>query len=211
MHAPLLWGVGLALLVMIRILARPKRRLPTRSRTERRNVRAGQVGESRTVRVFRQAFGPARVWPDVHVAHGSRTSQCDCLVAGPFGLVVVEVKHWTGDLDRLDAAHWRQVKADGTHHVYASPEAQNAYHAQVVQAVLRQHGLGRVPVYAAIVLSNPHAAFWGSPGAQPIGTPDAVAAWIQRLPPAPGDPPDPRVESVLRASGAEVNRAVPWG
>ncbi len=123
----------------------------------------------------------------------------------------LEVKPWTGTLTRLDAAQWAQVRSDGTRRVYRSPEAQNAYHAQVVQTVLRQHGCGQVPVYAAIVLSNPHAEFLGIPGSQPIGTPEAVAAWIQRLPAAGTLPQAAQVEHVLRASGAGVQRAVPWG
>ena len=41
--------------------------------------------------------------------------------------------------------------------LYESPKSQNADHRQVVAAVLRWHGIESIPVYGAIVLSNPRA------------------------------------------------------
>ena len=181
------------------------------SRQEVAQRRAGQVGESRTTRVFRHWLPDALVWSDVHVAHGPRTSQCDQIVYGPFGLVVVETKHWTGTLSRVNADHWLQANASGAFKLYDSPESQNAYHGQVVAAVLRRHGLGSIPVYGAIVLSNPRARFISEAGRMPIGTPEDIAEWIQRLPPAPRLPNGECVESVLRRSGAGIRRATPWG
>jgi len=200
-------------IALLRLL-RPRRRpgAPGRSSQQRRNTQAGQVGENRTTRILRQHFGTGRVWPDVHVAAGHRTSQCDHLVYGPFGVVVVETKHWTGALTRINSAQWSQVKPDGTRHRYDSPEAQNAYHCQVVRQVLRQQSMGQVPVYGAIVLSNRNAVFVSAPGAIAIGTPDEIARWIARLPAAKGRLPQAdRVEGLLRSSGVGVSRAVPWG
>ncbi len=172
---------------------------------------AGQVGESRTTRVFCHQLPQASVWPNVHVATGHRTSQCDHLVYGPFGLVVVETKHWTGTLSRINADHWLQATASGVFKLYESPESQNAYHCHVVSAVLRQHGLQRIPIYGAIVLSNPRAEFISESGPMPIGTPDQIVEWIQQLPPAIRLRQATRVEAVLRRSGAGIRRTIPWG
>ncbi len=152
-----------------------------RSRQEEAQQRAGQVGESLTTRVFNHRLPHAQVWPDVHVAYGYRTSQCDHIVYGAFGLVVVETKHWTGTLSRVNADHWLQANASGAFKLYESPESQNAYHGRVVAAVLRRHGLGSIPVYGAIVLSNPRAQFISEAGHKPIGTPEYIAEWIQRV------------------------------
>lgn len=200
--------VGVGAIALVRLL-RPRKRRPRVSKSEQASVRAGQVGENRVTRIFR-TLG-LTVWPNVHVATGHRTSQCDHLVYGPFGLVVVETKHWTGTLQRQTAHQWVQVKPDGSTHRYDSPESQNAYHCQVVRAVLRQHGLGQVPVVGAIVLSNRNAVFVSGPGPQPIGTPEEIAQWIQQLPAARSLPKADRVEGLLRQSGAGVKRATPWG
>ena len=196
-------------------LARRRRtrwpRSRVRSRQEEAQQRAGQVGESLTTRVFNHRLPHAQVWPDVHVAYGYRTSQCDQIVYGPFGLVVVETKHWTGTLSRINVDHWLQNNASGAFKLYDSPESQNAYHGQVVAAVLRRHGLGSIPIYGAIVLSNPRAQFISEAGRMPIGTPEDIAEWIQRLPPAVRSPNGERVETVLRRSGAGIRRATPWG
>ena len=195
--------VGIAVLGLKR-LRRPRKRRPHRPTTA---ARAGQVGESRATRTL-QRVG-LTVWPDVRVAIGHRTSQCDQIVVGAFGLVIVETKHWTGELTR-HGEQWSQRKADGTRRSYASPESQNAYHVQVVRQVLRAHGLGRIPVVGAIVLSNPHARFLSGPGNQPIGTPEQIATWIRELP--VGRAFDAaKVERVLRGSGAGVARTTPWG
>ena len=201
-HGAWILIVGIAVLACFRLLRpRKRRRRPTAA------VRAGRVGENRATRTL-QRFG-LTVWPDVRVAAGHRTSQCDQIVVGAFGLVVAETKHWTGELAR-HGDQWSQRKADGTRRFYASPESQNAYHCQVVRQVLKAHGLGRVAVYGAIVLSNPHARFLGRPGSQPIGTPEQMAAWIQGLP--GGRSFDAaKVERVLRGSGAGITRATPWG
>ena len=130
-----------------RPLPRPSR--PTGPDTTRR---AGQVGEAITARALRRVFPAECVWPDVHVAAGGRTSQCDHIVYGPWGLVIVETKHWTGNLTRVGPDRWRQNRAGYPPRFYDSPEAQNAWHCQVVQAVLQTHGLGYVPVYGAIAL-----------------------------------------------------------
>ena len=201
--------------MVLRVLARRRRtrwpRSRVRSRQEEAHHRAGQVGESLTTRVFRHRLSNAMVWPDVHVAHGLRTSQCDHIVYGSFGLVVVETKHWTGTLSRTNADHWLQANTSGAFKLYDSPESQNAYHGQVVAAVLRRHGLGSIPIYGAIVLSNPRAQFISESGRMPIGTPEDIAEWIQRLPPAVRSPNGERVETVLRRSGAGIRRATPWG
>ena len=199
------WGilVGVGIFVVHRLL-RPRTRPPQRPTAA---ARAGQVGEHRATRTLRQ-YG-LTVWPDVRIAIGRRTSQCDQIVVGSFGLVVLETKHWTGELTR-HGDQWSQCKADGTRRSYASPEGQNTYHCQVVRQVLKAHGLGRVPIYGAIVLSNPHARFMSKPGSQPIGTPEQMATWIQRLP--AGRAFDAaKVERVLRSSGAGVARTTPWG
>lgn len=201
--------------MVLRFLARRRRtrwpRPRVLSRQEVAQRRAGQVGESRTTRVFRHRLPDALVWSDVHVAHGPRTSQCDHIVYGSFGLVVVETKHWTGTLSRINADHWLQAKASGAFKLYDSPESQNAYHCQVVAAVLRQHGLGSIPVYGAIAMSNPRAQFISESGRMPIGTPEHIAEWIQQLSPATRLPNEERVETVLRRSGAGIRRATPWG
>jgi len=201
--------VGVGTLGLVRLL-RPRKRRRRVSKSERANVRAGQVGEDRVTRIFRTSG--LTVWPNVHVAAGHRTSQCDQIVYGAFGLVVVETKHWTGTLTRINSAQWSQVKPDGSRRTYDSPESQNAYHCQVVRQVLQAHGMGRVPVYGAIVLSNRNAVFVSAPGAMAIGTPDEIAEWIARLPAAKGRLPQAdRVERLLRSSGAGVSRTVPWG
>jgi len=200
--------VGVGAIALVRLL-RPRKRRRRVSKSEQANVRAGQVGEDRTARIFRQ-YG-LNVWPNVRVASGHRTSQCDQIVFGQCGIVVVETKHWTGTLQRLNANQWAQVKPDGTRRVYDSPKSQNAYHCQVVREVLRSHGMGRVPVVGAIVLSNRNAVFVSGPGSQPIGSPEAIAQWIQQLPAARNLPQADRVEGLLRSSGAGVSRTVPWG
>ncbi len=201
--------------VVLWFLARRRRtrwpRSRVRSRQEEAQQRAGQVGESLTTRVFNHRLPHAQVWPDVRVGWGPRTSQCDHIVYGQFGLVVVETKHWTGTLSRVNAAHWLQANASRAFKLYDSPESQNAYHGQVVAAVLRRHGLESIPVYGAIALSNPRARFVSEAGRMPIGTPEDIAEWIQRLPPAPRLPKGERVESILRRSGAGIRRATPWG
>lgn len=195
--------IGIAVLGLNR-LRRPRPRRPHRPTTA---TRAGQVGEHRATRAL-QRFG-LTVWPDVRIAIGRRTSQCDQIVVGSFGLVVLETKHWTGELTR-HGEQWSQRKADGTRRSYASPEGQNAYHCQVVRRVLKAHGFGRISVYGAIVLSNPHARFLSRPGSQPIGTPEQIAGWIRGLP--VGRSFDAaKVERVLRGSGAGVARTTPWG
>jgi len=108
---------------------------------------------------------------------------------------------------RQTSHQWVQVKPDGSTHRYESPERQNAYHCQVV----RQHGLGQEPVVGAIVVSNRNARFVSGQGPQPIGTPEAIAQWIQALPAARSLPKADRVERLLRQSGAGVGRATPWG
>jgi hypothetical protein len=205
-----MWGILVAVgaWVVVRWLWPRKRRTPPRSTTEQAQVRAGQVGENRATRILRQHG--LTVWSDVRVASGGRTSQCDQIVVGPFGLCVIETKHWTGTLQRQGGSHWAQRKAGGSVHRYDSPESQNAYHCQVVHEVLRQHGLKRVAVYGAIVLSNPHAVFVSGPGPQPIGSPEEIAQWIQRLPTGRGFDAG-RLERILRGSGQGVARATPWG
>jgi len=209
MHGALnLWEILVGLGVIgILLVRRPRKHRTHPGKTEQANVRAGQVGENRTTTILRQAG--LVVWPNVHVASGHRTSQCDHVVTGTFGLVVVETKHWTGTLDRGAYQQWSQIKPNGSVRWYASPEFQNAYHCQVVRDVLRGYGLQHVPVYGAIGLSNPHARFAGGPGPQPIGTPAQIAAWIQQLPPGRAFDAG-RVERVLRQSGAGVVRATPW-
>ena len=209
MHgSPLILLAGVGLCVWIGFWTWLGRR-PLRKRRNRPTwqTRAGQAGESKTTQILRR-HGLA-VWRDVRVAAGHRTSQCDQIVVGSFGLVVLETKHWTGELAR-HGDQWRQRRVDGTSRSYASPEGQNAYHVQVVRQVLKAHGLGRIPVYGGIVLSNPHAEFVDGPGTQPIGSPEQMARWIQGLP--GGRAFDTaKVERILRNSGAGVTRATPWG
>ena len=209
MHgSPPMMLIGMGLLAWIGFWTWIGRR-PSRQSRRRQTwqTRAGQVGESKTTHTL-QRFG-LTVWPDVRVAIGHRTSQCDQMVVGRFGLVVIETKHWTGELAR-QGDRWQQRKADGSVRQYASPEAQNTYHVQVVRQVLKAHGLRRISVYRGIVLSNPHAEFVDGPGTQPIGSPEQMARWIQGLP--GGRAFDTaKVERILRNSGAGVTRATPWG
>lgn len=160
---------------------------------------AGRAGE----RVVTQALRDhgLRVWPDVRVASDRDFSQCDQIVFGAFGLIVIETKHWTGRVWRLNEQQWAQEKPNGNQRTYRSPETQNAYHCEVVNWVLRQGGIKGVPIRGAIVLSNPHATFDGRVRKQPIGTPEKIARWIDRLPPAKHRVPGAaRVERILRTS-----------
>ena len=202
----LLAGVGLCVWIgfWTWIGRRPLRKSRNRPTWQ---TRAGQAGESKTTQILRRHG--LTVWPDVRIAIGHRTSQCDQIVVGAFGLVVLETKHWTGELAR-HGDQWRQRRADGSVHQYASPESQNAYHVQVVRQALKAHGLGRISVYGGIVLSHPHAEFVDGPGTQPIGSPEQMARWIQRLP-ASRPFNAHQVERILRSSGAGVARATPWG
>jgi len=160
---------------------------------------SGRAGEKIVIERLR-AHG-LRVWPDVRVASGGSFSQCDQIVFGAFGLIVIETKHWTGRLWRSSEDQWAQEKSDGSRCAYRSPESQNAYHCEVVAQVLRCRGIVGLPIRGAIVLSNSHATFEGRAKKQPIGPPEKIIRWIDRLPPAKHRPPGAAwVERILRTS-----------
>ena len=203
---------GLAWLVLLALAAAGRGQRP-RERDALHRA-AGKRGEDLVTRTLQRVLGPDHTLvTDVRTHSPGHTAQLDHLVLGPQGVILLEVKFWRGAMTRGGAGTWERKSLSRGRARYSSPETQALQHMDVVRQVLRHAGLGRLPVWTAVVLAHPRSRFSEATGRVPVLRPSELAAWIAGLPTLP-NPPDERlrrrVVAVIDAGYGTAYRHVPW-
>lgn len=169
---------------------------------------AGEIGELRVLQALDELPSSYRVDHNLCVNADGRSSQIDIMVTGPCGLVLLEVKYWSGHLDPR-GEYWLQTLPQGEVRTHDSPEDQVRYHEMVVKQVLA-HCNVNVPIHSALVLSHTSCTIDAAEVTVPLLTPQTVVAWIRSRPPfLPGVPSDV-LPCLIKGYGAR-RRTVPWG
>ena len=123
--------------------------------TESELVKIGREGERLTANVLRKVFGDqVRLYNNLYFTDSKgKPYQVDSLALTPWGLLVIETKHWNGSVyGKVDAERWRYVP-HGRHmraRTVYSPIRQNRGHVGKLRGTL-----GRaLPMYSCIVFSH---------------------------------------------------------
>ena len=104
------------------------------------------------VRLRKEGVHPAAIFHDLYVRKGNgEYSQIDIVVACPQGLIVIEVKDYSGWLfGRENQVYWTQVLNYGKEkYRFYNPLMQNAGHIQAIRQCLPQNP--GIPIYSVIV------------------------------------------------------------
>lgn len=152
--AALVWSVffGLAALIAAPVAAVLNRR--------RRVLSAGAVGEKSGLSVLRKLPDCFTLFPDITLHLDDKTAQLDCLVLGPTGVFVVEIKNHggtlVGDLQKPELKKLRflpngKVKQS----VIYNPVFQVRTHCRLLRALLTQKSF-HPPVSGAVYIANSH-------------------------------------------------------
>lgn len=206
---------GLAWLVLLALAAAGRGRGP-RERDALHRA-AGKRGEDLVTRTLQRVLGPDHTLvTDARTHSPGHTAQLDHLVLGPQGVILLEVKFWRGAMTRGGgggAGTWELKSLSRGRARYSSPETQALQHMDVVRQVLRHAGLGRLPVWTAVVLAHPRSRFSEATGLVPVLRTSELAAWITGLPTLPS-PPDEglrrRIVAAVDQGYGTAQRLVPW-
>ncbi len=121
---------------------------------------AGETGEiqaSRIIENLRLAL-PVRCFRALRVPKTSEKGkhEIDFLVASPFALVALEVKHWGGDVEMVGTSKWRQVSSSGEIRIHEDPLARNRTKLCDLLAYLQKNGapLRTGLAHSLLVLTN---------------------------------------------------------
>lgn len=183
----------------------------------RQHARHGRQGEQQLTAALRWRLSSDWwVIPDVLISSdGRRVVQIDVVLVGPPGVIVVEVKRWTGAI-RSTGDRW--ARKDGGRWIPCeSPTRQNAAHVRELrawwQAVGLSNQMGSLPVQPVIVLletawlrvTNPTMPVFDRPsavardvqGRRPTWTPETVAIVARML----AERPSPFHEGIRSPDG----------
>lgn len=177
--APLAAGAVLAFLATAHVY---KQRENLR---QQRIIAAGQQGEARITRLLELDLAPTcYVLNDITIPFARRSAQMDHLVVSPQGVFLFETKNWAGDLSgEANAEKWTQVRSRDRKRVQLSnPIRQAARQADFMRQFLKAHGFDSVPVYPAVVFSNPRTTWEAHSGEVPLLRPDEIPVFVYAAP-----------------------------
>lgn len=155
---------------------------------QQRIVAAGQQGEARITRLLERDLAPTcYVLNDITIPFARRSAQIDHMVISPQGVFLFETKNWGGALSGdAQAEKWTQIRSrDGKRVQLSNPIRQVSRQADFVNQFLKAHGFDAVPVYPAVVFSNPRTTWEAHSGEAPLLRPDEIPEFVYAAPTAP--------------------------
>lgn len=118
---------------------------------------AGEFGEERFKQVVREMIGISvdGFITSGNIVHRGRNFEIDCLVLVPkFGLVLVEVKHYSGHLLCTSEDHWQQQKPNGDIKEIGNASRQVMRTERLLRELLQSGGLDRWPILSVVALTH---------------------------------------------------------
>lgn len=140
--------------------------LAVSSQLTRQKILASKAGsEEAATALFCSYFGMKNVLSHVvlpvNTSVGRRYTRLDAVVLLPTGLVVVELKDLSGQIENRDDRIWHQstvTRSGEPREVdFASPFMQNEHHILAVRNVLGK--AVSVPIHGLVVFTSPHVSF----------------------------------------------------
>ena len=112
--------------------------------------------------------------------------EIDFLVLVPnVGLIVTEVKNWSGDIYASSGTTWRQVRRGGQQAEMKNPSLQVLRTAELVRELLSSYKLDQWPIYALVLVANRGASVHISPDDRPqsdVIKEHELTTWIKSRP-----------------------------
>jgi hypothetical protein len=125
-----------------------------------------------------------------HVALGSRGAEADGVLLGPHGALVLAIRALNGTFV-VRGHDWYAVDEHGDERAFnRSPSWELVRTLQAVQRVLKEEGLGEVPVQGAVVLVRGRLADAELPGTAIVPL-ERIGSFVDYLRPAELLPPEP--------------------
>ena len=175
----LMAGLNLVLkLIKIKI----KRRSRNRDSNKQDILDAGVEGERQTA--FHLSFLPKgyTVLHNVIVRSDGLSAENDHVVISSAGIILVETKNYGGTI-YIRPNGWVREKF-GKKKGCDSPIAQSERHKLVLENFLTKRGLGQVPIYIVVAISNSQAIIEGEDPRCPVMKSENLPHWIRKLPTA---------------------------
>ena len=175
----LMAGLNLVLkLIKIKI----KRRSRNRDSNKQDILDAGVEGERQTA--FHLSFLPKgyTVLHNVIVRSDGLSAENDHVVISSAGIILVETKNYGGTI-YIRPNGWVREKF-GKKEGCDSPIAQSERHKLVLENFLTKRGLGQVPIYIVVAISNSQAIIEGEDPRCPVMKSENLPHWIRKLPTA---------------------------
>lgn len=141
---------------------------------------AGEEGEKQTA--FHLSFLPKgyTVLHNVIVHSEGLSAENDHVVIGSSGVILVETKNYGGTI-YVRPNGWVREKF-GNKQGCDSPIAQSERHKIVLESFLTKRGLGQVPIYLVVAISNSQAIIEGEDPRCPVMKSENLPHWIRSLP-----------------------------
>ena len=143
---------------------------------------AGVEGERQTA--FHLSFLPKgyTVLHNVIVRSDGLSAENDHVVISSAGIILVETKNYGGTI-YIRPNGWVREKF-GKKEGCDSPIAQSERHKLVLENFLTKRGLGQVPIYIVVAISNSQAIIEGEDPRCPVMKSENLPHWIRKLPTA---------------------------
>ena len=143
---------------------------------------AGVEGERQTA--FHLSFLPKgyTVLHNVIVRSDGLSAENDHVVISSAGIILVETKNYGGTI-YIRPNGWVREKF-GKKKGCDSPIAQSERHKLVLENFLTKRGLGQVPIYIVVAISNSQAIIEGEDPRCPVMKSENLPHWIRKLPTA---------------------------
>ena len=172
---------GLNLLLKL-IKIKIKRRSRNRDSNKQDILDAGVEGERQTA--FHLSFLPKgyTVLHNVIVRSDGLSAENDHVVISSAGIILVETKNYGGTI-YIRPNGWVREKF-GKKEGCDSPIAQSERHKLVLENFLTKRGLGQVPIYIVVAISNSQAIIEGEDPRCPVMKSENLPHWIRKLPTA---------------------------
>ncbi|MBI3971507.1 MAG: NERD domain-containing protein [Chloroflexi bacterium] len=123
-----------------------------------------------------------------HVAVPDHRAEADGILLGPHGMLVVAIRRLEGDFS-VRGHEWFALEAGGNERPHTgSPTWELMRPLRALQKVVREEGLGDVPVEGAVILTGGRLVNADLPGAAIVPV-DHVAAYVAYLRPSEPIPP----------------------
>lgn len=126
-------------------------------------MQAGKDGEERVKRFLQQLSFPNTVINDRYVdnINSVKDAQVDHFVVSEKGIVMIETKNYSGEIDMTDRNQWIQTKPNGERKACTNAYYQSVSHMQIMENLMRKNGFDDVKLYAIVVFANEGTIYHG--------------------------------------------------